>query len=205
MKFSKFTLIELLIVISVFSILLSLLQPSLLRVLKKSEELHCKQNLKNIGIGAQLWSEDNEDWSITAWWHFSKDKNPSIFKYIDDEDREIKKCPSKDYERGYATNYYITSYSESSNNWLWSVQHGKTKLYDISSPESKVYLMDHRYFLVAGWSYDPFKEPRYDTRWHGEPIGLYGKSNVLWVDGHVSMNPDDFDRPDYWRHYFKPN
>lgn len=204
MNYKKFTLIELLVIFAVFAVLLSLLQPSLASLMKKSEELHCKQNLKNIGIGAQLWSEDHEDWSVTAWWHFPKEKTPSIFAYIEDEDRTIAKCPSKDYPRGYGANYAITGYSESSNNWLYSLFHGKTKIYDIQNPSRKVYLMDHKYFLVASWTYNPFKEPKHDTRWHGEPVGLYGQSNVLWVDGHVTLSPEDFDRNDYWRYYFQP-
>ena len=56
---SLFTLVELLIVISVLLVLISLLQPSLRRALSLGRELTCKSNLNTIYGGYALYTEDS--------------------------------------------------------------------------------------------------------------------------------------------------
>ena len=59
MKTNKFTLIELLTVISVIAILVSMLLPSLSRSRAKTKQMACLGNLKKLGVANALYLKDN--------------------------------------------------------------------------------------------------------------------------------------------------
>ncbi|MCK5172862.1 MAG: prepilin-type N-terminal cleavage/methylation domain-containing protein, partial [Planctomycetes bacterium] len=59
-KIKGFTLIELLVVIAIIALLLAILMPSLQAAKKQARAIICRSNIRQIGLAAYLYAEDND-------------------------------------------------------------------------------------------------------------------------------------------------
>jgi prepilin-type N-terminal cleavage/methylation domain-containing protein/prepilin-type processing-associated H-X9-DG protein len=110
MNKKAFTLIELLVVISIIALLMAIMLPALGRARDLAKSAVCRSNLKQIVLGAVLWAEDNDGWSVPTTWakgdYLTKDNwssgvnnfpNPgSLERYIASSDTDpgkVMACP----------------------------------------------------------------------------------------------------------------
>lgn len=101
MKFQKnrsdgFTLIELLVVISIIAVLMSIMMPALSKARESAKFVICKSNIKNVGLGGRLWSEDNEGWVPPALWDRENpySDNGLLLPYLgEDTGADVMRCP----------------------------------------------------------------------------------------------------------------
>jgi len=145
---NSFTLIELLVVIAIIALLMAILMPALQRVKKQAKGVVCKNNMKQIGMAANLYAEDYDlfvprsaDWStITDMRPWFQCFMPYLAqKAIDDDYRNVKifRCPSyPDKEQTLC--YVVNGWPNEGANRTW-----QSKLAECEHPSTTIYLADN--------------------------------------------------------------
>lgn len=201
-----FTLIELLVVIAIVAILSAMLVPAIRQAQESARRSMCLSNLRQIGVGCQVYVEDHEDqyphvgWTAPehrGWW-----ETLAEVLNVDGWQRGVKlsplfDCPSAQektpgwYGWGYGYNHQLELVK--ANGWpsasAWKTHRWKmTRSREVVRPANTVLFMDlsHGMATHGGYIQNPASWLHSDY-WLKHPHD--GGDNFAWADGHVSWVP----------------
>ena len=204
-----FTLIELLIVIAIIAILAAILFPVFARARENARRSSCQSNLKQIGIGIMMYTQDYDEFfpiqpgggSAEAYTYYTYIKNIAVIR-----------CPSKTFAddsltvRGYASNPLIMRVQSTTNIIGIGPNTRFVSQGALVSPAKTYLMMDAGFYTI---------HPTYATNPNGNNFylpgaGSYGIAqsastldeyvsdfqtgrhftgvNILFTDGHVKWN-----------------
>ena len=176
MKAKKgFTLIELLVVIAIIAILAAILFPVFARAREKARQTSCLNNVKQLSLGAKMYSQDYDEEILPAYVYSGHTWNQLVEPYI--KNLQVFRCPS---EAGQALGYGINRQL-----YLRHSYYG-VKLAEVNYPAQTILLGDSNGY-------------RFDSAWWGSwvfiPARHNGGANLGFVDGHakwhqLQLDPD---------------
>jgi prepilin-type N-terminal cleavage/methylation domain-containing protein/prepilin-type processing-associated H-X9-DG protein len=208
-KLLRFSLIELLVVISIISILVSFLFPALKKTFSAAQSTQCQSNLKHMGYAAISYTEDfdgfmtisvNQNFQHPAW---TLELSPYLsldfenFSNVNTRNTVLE-CPSNDYSDnpdiplifgGYAHNWRYMGYRTD----LPQASYQRQKLTQVDLPKETISFsdgLDHKdlnntsMINLLAFLYKQ-KYPWLDVKQNRYYRHLE-RSNLLWADAHVS-------------------
>ncbi len=171
-----FTLVELLVVIAIIALLLAILMPSLNKARDQAKGITCRSNLRQIGLAAMLYAEDNDNqvprnfgnW-ILYFMPYIGGQSTDIKDY---REVDVYNCP-KYPDKKQTLDYVVNSWKDGVSEFI-----GFSKLSEFRQPGLKIYLADNEY---SQWR--PIVKNEDDLR---NNRGLFD----CWKPPHLPTGPD---------------
>ena len=216
-KLFRFTLIELLIVIAIIAILAAMLLPALGMARETGRRMACAGNLKQIGVGYMMYTQDCNGWlpafmmggegDYTTCYHFQQvfaqyygipdampgEANWTKVQYNDDSSPyKIFKCPSgtgmTDLSGRKANHFYFQNFCLGGTGSNWPGLYGRIDMFKCSPSQA---ILCYEFWQTNGMTGDPsFSIVPYPS--HSSPKGR----NILYADGHIIFGPfNSYDQP----------
>lgn len=202
-----FTLIELIVILSMIMFLASMLIPALNVALEKGESIQCQGNMEQVYQALTLYAGDNRgqvpysydsvkrvSWNAYVYASLSNKKGPLIVGDIEQLEME---CPSADKSKNwqfttYALNFAVGGYS-------WSFRKGDTycNIYRANNP-GEVFFAGEKNPGATGGLYAIFRnsfpviDKQNSSAYHyNVAIRHNDGGNWLYLDGHVDWQSSD--------------
>ena len=198
-----FTQLELLAVIAIIAILAAIIIPVVGSVRARASATKCISNLRQIGMVAGAWSNDNRGRIVPVFYPGDPNNAGSLRNwtgllapymgrtstaaFLTANEMEVYVCSLRPDRFGYAYNYqYLSWVQEDVNRYQWAT------VREIGNPAQTVLMADSKNELTT---VENFASWRAYLRAPNLAAGVKdsisafdhsGKANVLWVDGHVS-------------------
>jgi prepilin-type N-terminal cleavage/methylation domain-containing protein/prepilin-type processing-associated H-X9-DG protein len=153
-KKKGFTLIELLVVIAIIAVLMGVLMPALQKVKKQGYAVVCQSSLKQIGLAANLYAENNKYLvprgliyaTSPAWFElfmpYLSQKPTTAGDYRTVKIYKCKAYPQKEQTVCYVINGWKFS---SKTDMVGDQEGGFTKTLNVRNPARVIYLTDYEY------------------------------------------------------------
>ncbi|MFG0249911.1 MAG: type II secretion system protein [Phycisphaeraceae bacterium JB051] len=183
-----FTLIEVLVVISIISLLIAVLLPALAKARESSRKIECASRMKQIGVVTFTYVGDYNNWLpfLPDYWKYRLDDYVKLNYGMG----QIFYCPDalpiprnkySSTNKAYSANFWINpAFSSQSGSYRYAWKIDQLELYRKSPLSDINWVKESR--VIADWNYTC---GNYN-------VGTYYRhlsdtqANLLWLDGHVT-------------------
>lgn len=191
-----FTLVELLVVVSIIGILLAILIPAVQAARGSARRTHCLSNLRQIGLALQMYVDAQGEQGVFPWPAIvpGVGKQPSLVEVIGpyiEKNQNVFACPSDQFRKKIGGNLGgaggSTGEGEDTIEYEWTTYYdeyglsyeyygflsGKTRQQAVANREGEIRRGAQDVWLA--YDFEPF---------HGTPR-VAGSRNYVYLDGHA--------------------